>query len=143
MKFLPYDPGVLPTKPHPTQGDEIVIKVSGYPPFKDTHFSMRNIRHSNYEAFLRLRNEAIAVMGGRAWYFGPVGINFVLYASEMEKGKSLYDYAAGIEDTLDGSSGCEFTYLPIVFEDDCQVVKSEMKFVESDGSRYQIEIEFL
>lgn len=143
MKYLPYDPGVLPTKPPPVAGKKIVIQVSGYPPYKDEHFSMRNPRHPNYKAFVRLREAAISAMNGRAWYFGPVGINFILYAPEMEKNKRLNDYAAGIEDTLDGSSGCEFTYLPIVFEDDCQVVRLETKFVKADDIRYQIEVEFL
>ncbi len=143
MKYLPYDPGVLPTKHHPSQGEKIIIKLDGFPPYKDEHFSMRNIRHPNYNAFLRLRKEGIKIMGGRAWYFGPVGINFILYAPKMEKNKRLGDYAAGIEDTLDGSSGCEFTYLPIVFENDCQVAKFETKFVKTDDIRYQIEVEFL
>jgi len=143
MKYLPYDPGVLPTKHHPSQGEKIMIKLDGFPPYKDEHFSMRNPRHPNYNAFLRLRKEAIKVMGGKAWYFGPVGINFVLYAPEMEKNKSLHDYIAGIQDTLDGSSGGTFTYLPIVFEDDCQVVTGGNKFIKADDIRYQIEVEFL
>ena len=82
-------------------------------------------------------------MDGRAWYFGAIAINLILYAPEMEKKKSLNDYDGGIFDTLDGSSGCQFTYLPIVFEDDCQVVRGKHKFVKANDIRYQVEVEFL
>jgi len=140
---LPYDPGVLPSKPAPKQGETIVIEVEGYPPYKDEHFSMRNLRHRNYPAFLKLRKAAIRAMAGRAWCFGPVAMNLRLYAPEFEKNKILLDYAAGIEDTLDGSSGCEFTYLPIVFEDDCQVASGRSKFIKADVPRYRVEIVFL
>jgi len=46
-------------------------------------------------------------------------------------------------DTLDGSSGFTFTYLPIVFEDDSQVCSYSNKFVETEDASYVIEIEFL
>ena len=46
-------------------------------------------------------------------------------------------------DTLDGSSGFTFTYLPIAFEDDCQVCECHNQFVESSETFYEIEIEFL
>lgn len=49
----------------------------------------------------------------------------------------------GIADTLDGSHGCEFTYLPIVYQDDCQVVESESKFIVSNETRYVLEVIFL
>jgi hypothetical protein len=143
MKYLPYDPGILPTKPPPVAGQSIIIKVSGYPPYKDEHFSMRNPRHPNYKAFVRLREAAIEVMGGRAWYFGPVGMDFKLSAPCFEKGKTLIDYVGGVQDTLDGSNGCEFTFLPIVFEDDCQVVCGPSKFIVSDIISYEIIIDFL
>jgi len=47
------------------------------------------------------------------------------FAPGFEKGKGLVDYVGGIEDTLDGSHGFTFTYLPIVFQDDCQVCRIE------------------
>lgn len=143
MKYLPYDPGVLPTKPPPIAGQSVIIKVSGYPPYKDEHFSLRNPRHANYKAFVRLREAATAVMDGRAWYFGPVGMSVTLLAPCFENGKKLLDYVDGIQDTLDGSSGCQFTYLPIVFEDDCQVVYGSDQFVVSDITSYEIVIDFL
>ena len=143
MKYLPYDPGILPTKTPPIAGQSVVIKVSGYPPYKDEHFSMRNPRHANYKAFVRLREAATVVMDGRAWYFGPVGMSVTLLAPCFENGKKLLDYVDGIQDTLDGSSGCEFTYLPIVFEDDCQVVKNHSSFIVSGDISYEIVIDFI
>ena len=143
MKHLPYDPGVLPTKPSPVAGEKIVIQVSGYPPYKDEHFSMRNPRHPNYHAFVRLREASIAAMDGRAWYFGAVAMSVTLSAPSFENGKTLLDYVSGIADTLDGSSGCYFTYLPIIFEDDCQIVVSQSRFAETYNVSYRVEIEFL
>jgi hypothetical protein len=143
MKCLPYDPGIIPTKPSPIAGEKIMIKVSGYPPYKDEHFSMRNPRHPNYKAFVRLREAAIAAMNGRAWFFGPVAMNVALSAPSFEEGKTLLDYVSGIEDTLDGSSGCEFTYLPIVFEDDCQVCDGRIRFIKTENIFYEVEIEFM
>ena len=143
MKNLPYDPGVLPIRPSPKAGDSILINVSGYPPYKDEHFSMRNPRHPNYKAFIRLRKAAISDMKGRAWYFGAIEMNVTMSAPSFEKGKVLLDYISGIEDTLDGSSGYEFTYLPIVFEDDCQVFQERCKFVKTKKIAYKVEIKFL
>ena len=68
------------------------------------------------------------------WYPGPVAIEFTLRGPEdfsqvagadYADGKpcALLDYAAGIEDTLDGCHGFSFTYLPVVFEDDCQIAE--------------------
>lgn len=44
---------------------------------------------------------------------------------------------------MDGSHGPEFTYLPIVYQDDCQVVLGELHHVRSDEARYELEIRFL
>ncbi len=143
MKYLPYDPGVLPTKPSPVAGKKVVMRVSGYPPYKDEHFSMRNPRHRNYNGFVRLREVAIAAMNGRAWYFGAIAMSVTLSAPRFEDGKTLSDYVMGIEDTLDGSSGRQFTYLPIVFEDDCQVVSCRNRFTKTDKVSYEVEIKFL
>jgi hypothetical protein len=86
---------------------------------------------------------AVGAMNGSAWYFGPVAMNVTLSAPALEKGKRLVDYIAGIQDTLDGSSGCEFTYLPIVFEDDCQVVGGRSRFVKTEKVCYEVEVEFM
>jgi hypothetical protein len=46
-------------------------------------------------------------------------------------------------DTLDGSHGTAFTYLPIVYQDDCQVVLGEFHHVQSDELRYEVVLRFL
>ena len=78
-----------------------------------------------------------------AWYFGPVQMNFTLYAPEITSKRTLSDYEVGIMDTHDGSSGDQFTYLPIIFEDDCQVVSSKYVLQKSDDTWYTLEITFL
>jgi hypothetical protein len=50
---------------------------------------------------------------------------------------------SGIMDALDGSSGPTFTYLPIVYQDDCQVAKSSFQFEQADQERYRLVVEFL
>jgi hypothetical protein len=141
--LLPYDPGVLPTKPCPPVGEEIVIEVDGFPPYKDEHQSIRNRRHPNHDAFRALRAAAIRAMDGRAWYFGAIAMRFELFAPALPRGLRLIDFAAGIEDTLDGSSGCTFTFLPIVFEDDCQVCAFESVITESPHTKYRLTIRSL
>lgn len=117
------------------------IEVEGYPAPKDVHFSIRNPRHRDHARFRRLREEATKVMAGRRWYDGPVRMEFTLYAPKLDK--RLLDYVAGVEDTLDGSHGCEFTYLPIVYQDDCQICSIEYRFVEAEEVRYVVEVVFL
>ena len=78
-------------------------------------------------------------MAGRAWVFGPVAVNITLLGPSND-GSSLVDYMGGVMDTLDGSSGPTFTYLPIVFEDDCQVVRSEVKLQDHPTSKYIVEV---
>jgi len=82
-------------------------------------------------------------MSGRAPYRGAVGLDFVMHAPELDKNRSLTDYIGGIMDTLDGSHGVEFTYLPVVYEDDCQVVDGRSRFQPSTNSFYEITIRFL
>ena len=143
MHFLPYDPGKLPTKKPPSKGDTLFIRVTGLPSFKDLHFSVRNPEHPNYDNFKRLRDEAIKAMDGMAWYFGPVQINYTLYGPEISSKRTLLDYMVGIMDTLDGSCGSGFTYLPIVFEDDCQVASFKIDFKKSEDTWYSLEISLL
>ncbi len=140
MSELLPNPGVIPTLPAPSSGERIIIHVTGLPPYKDLSISVRNPKHPNHASFAELRNEAIKVMGGRAWYDGAVKLDLTLYAPSLDR--NLSDYIGGIEDTLDGSHGMTFTYLPIVFQDDCQVSCIDAKFVKSDETSYSIEIEF-
>ena len=143
MQCLRYDPGVIPTRPAPLPGEYIVIEVDGYPPHKDEHRSIRNSSHPQYSRFMALREAAIKVMGGRAWSHGPIRLDFVLFAPSVPQKPKLRDFDGGIEDTLDGSSGFTFTYLPIVFEDDCQIVDGTMRYVVSDRTRYRVVVTFL
>jgi len=142
-ELLPYDPGNLPTAPAPSAGEKITIRVDGLPPYKDEHFSIRNPRHTFYSRFSNLRSIAIHEMEGRAPYRGPIKIDFIMHSDAYDKDKTLIDYVGGIQDSLDGSHGFEFTYLPIVFEDDCQICDIISEFNISKVQYYQITIYFL
>lgn len=141
--YLPYDPGRLPTKPAPSAGESVVIRVEGLPPYKDEHFSVRNSRHKIHDRFKILRDATIRAMDGRAPYRGPVGLDFDMHARALECGRTLLDYFAGIEDTLDGSHGVEFTYLPIAYEDDCQVCQQKSRLTCGPKEFYELRITFL
>jgi hypothetical protein len=141
-QYLPYDPGVLPSSPAPSAGEQIALKIEGFPPYKDLHFSLRNSRHKNYPRFVILRQAAIKAMAGRAPYRGGVRLDFVMHAPDFETNRGQADYLGGILDSLDGSHGKEFTYLPIVYEDDCQVACSSA-FSEDTEIWYELRIVFL
>lgn len=117
------------------------MTVEGEPPYKDRHFSIRNTRHPVHVRFLKLREMAANAMNGRMWCNGAVGIKLTVSAPKLQKG--LTEYMGGIMDTLDGSHGYTFTYLPIVYQDDCQVTDSEAEFIESKEVKYQLVITFL
>lgn len=142
MSLLPYNPGVLPVEASPSPGDTLHIRVDGMPPYKDVRQSIRNISLPRYNSFVDLRSAATAAMAGRAWYFGAVGLRLVIHAPDLHKGRSLVDYMAGVMDTIDGSSGFTFTYLPIVIEDDSQVSSASSEFVEADDAHYEVIVEF-
>lgn len=135
------NPGVLPTKPAPTPGEAIELRLDGLPSFKELNRSIRNPKHPRYDAFVRLREAAIKVMNGRECYSGPIAMECSLHAPRLER--RLLDYVAGIEDTLDGSHGPNFTYLPIVYQDDCQICELRSQFVESAETFYTVRINFL
>ncbi len=139
--YLPYNPGRLPTAPSPVAGETIELELDGYPPWKDTHFSIRNVMHRHHDRFVALRAAATEAMRGRAWYRGDVGLHLELRAPEMEAGRSLLDYVGGVMDTLDGSHGPSFTYLPVVYEDDYQAQIS-YRFVEAASKHYRLRLEF-
>jgi hypothetical protein len=143
MKYLPYDPGPLPTKPPPKAGDLIELEITGYPPYKDESFSIRNPKHKHYSRFMKLRNAGIAAMDGRAWSYAPIRMDLTLYAPAFERKRTLLDYIAGVEDTLDGSSGFTFTYLPIVFEDDCQICSWSSRLIKSNKTKYALRVRIM
>ncbi len=142
-KILPYDPGVLPTAHAPKKGSLIIIKVDGYPPYKDRHFSIRNSKHKIHKRFKLLRQNAVECMNGRAPYREAIGLDIIMYAPGFETPKSMLDYVGGIMDSLDGSHGVNFTYLPIVYEDDCQIASRTSQIVISNDTKYEIILKFL
>jgi hypothetical protein len=142
ITFLPYVPGLLPTRPAPAPGETLVLKVLGAPPVKSKRQSIRNQRHPLHPSFITLRREATRAMAGRAWYFGPVGLGLTVFGPNALNRWALNDYVGGIMDTLDGSSGETYTYLPIVFEDDCQVCDIEARWVRNPKDSYRLRVTF-
>jgi hypothetical protein len=140
--ILPYDPGVLPTRPAPNAGESIIIEVAGLPPIKTIGRSLRNRSHPRYFAFSALRASAIQVMAGRAWYFGNVELALAVYSAEHMGQDTLLGYVAGIMDSLDGSAGPTFTYLPVVFQDDSQVRGFHSTHQHSEQEHYRVEVAF-
>jgi hypothetical protein len=69
-------------------------------------------------------------------------LDLVIHVSTPWEG-SVLDYMAGVEDTLDGCHGFGFTYLPIAFEDDQQVVEARTRVVDSTDDRYEVTVTFL
>lgn len=118
---------VLPSKPAPSPGETLTIEDEGLPPYTDLSRSIRNINHPCYRAFVALREAATVAMDSRAYYTGAVALDLIVYGPRFHKSRNICDYAAGAEDTIDGSSGITFTYLPIVIQDDCQVVSWSMR----------------
>ena len=140
---LAYDPGVVPSKPAPSPGETFTIEVEGLPPYKDISRSIRNINHPRYDAFVALRKAATVAIDGRACYMGAVALELVVYGPRLHKGRNISDYAAGVEDTIDGSAGITFTYLPIVIQDDCQIASWNMRYSKAAEARYCLLVKFL
>jgi hypothetical protein len=82
-------------------------------------------------------------MKGRRWYEGMVELEMTIYAPSFEQGKRLVDYEGGVMDSLDGGHGFTFTYLPVVYQDDCLVVKGRFSLKSSTRRRYSIVVRFL
>ena len=140
--LLPYNPGLLPNKPAPKPGESILIEVAGLPPVKDIKLSIRNKKHKFHQRFTSLRNSATKAMDGRAWTFDEVDINLVIRSPEKPTIQGHSEFLGGIFDTLDGSSGFTFTYLPIVFEDNSQVSSCNLNWERSYESSYSVHIIF-
>jgi hypothetical protein len=82
-------------------------------------------------------------MDGRAWSSGAVRLDLTIFGPQANREHSIDWYFAGVLDTLDGSHGFTFTYLPVAFEDDCQVCDSRCQFVEAPEPRYEVTVTFL
>jgi len=135
-------PGKLPTLPHPKKGDSITFIVDGLPPIKNRSFSLRNPKSKDFEKFKRLRIAATEKMKGRRWYDDSILLNVTVYIKDQKPQTSLIDYMSGIMDTLDGSHGFTFTYLPVVYQDDCQVNAGHMSFVHAEQDSYEVNVMF-
>ena len=81
-------------------------------------------------------------MGGRACYEGAVRLDLII-RGDLEPGLDLLNYAGGVMDTLGGSHGFTFTFLPIVYEDDCQVRLGSFHLTYADEPSYKLRLEFL
>lgn len=82
-------------------------------------------------------------MRGRSWYDGPIALKVVVYSDELDEGKRAYEYLSGVADSLDGSHGTCFTYLPIIYQDDCQMSTCIASQRDSRKPFYEVEVEFL
>jgi hypothetical protein len=137
------DVGPLPTLPPPGAGERIHIEVMSRPPVKTIGKSMRNPDSPQRPYFMALRHAAIAAMGGRKWYEGPIGLRLHYTAPKEGMSAGLFPFMSGIMDTLDGCQGPSIMYLPIVYLDDSQVIKGDMEWTEGDTESYELDIEFM
>lgn len=140
--YTPYDPGVLPSKPAPQAGESFVLKIEGFPPRKNRSRSIRNVTHPFYDRFVRLRSAATRAMDGRAPYRGIVGLELTMFCQERYRWDILNEFMGGVMDTLDGSHGPTFTYLPIAYEDDCQVSMGNIGIRASKHAFYELKVTF-
>ncbi len=141
FKPFPY-PGRIPDKPPPQSGEDVVIYVTGLPPYKDVSKSIRNPKHPYYDRFTKLREAASNVMDGRSWLDGAVTLEMKIYYIQLDPQMTPNDYLGGVMDTLDGSHGPNFTYLPIIYNDDCQVWNSTVELIQSKENKYDLKIRF-
>jgi len=141
--LLPYYPGRLPNKPAPKPGESMHFTVPGLPPYKDRHFSIRNSRHRIHQRFLDLRLVAAKAMLGKAPYRGPIRLDFAMRAPTLEARRNLNDYLGGVMDSLGGSHGFSFTFLPIIYEDDCQIYSGYNRWIPARQPSYGIRVCFL
>jgi hypothetical protein len=90
---LLYDPGVLTDSISSRACDQIQLELSGLPLFKQVRASLRNPKDKNYHRFIALRQAATIKMDGRAWYYGPVAMDFTFWAPKGIKECSRSDDA--------------------------------------------------
>ncbi len=82
-------------------------------------------------------------MGNRAWYFGKIAMEITLFGSPDTAIHTLNAYMGGICDTLGGSSGLTFTYLPIIYEDDSQIDSLSITWQRDTDVHYCIRLLFV
>lgn len=134
--------GTIPIKKPPSKKEKIFITVDGLPPAKNLSISIRNKKSKDFESFKKLRLAGLKAMKGRRWYDGPIKI-FVTYLVPDQGFRMIgKNYIGGILDTLGGSHGFTFTYLPIVYQDDYQFTEGIQIVKLSKITHYTIDIEF-
>jgi len=57
--------------------------------------------------------------------------------------RPIVESVGGVMDTLDGSHGPSFTYLPVAYQDDCQVASSHTQYVKDDRTFYRLTLRFM
>jgi hypothetical protein len=62
-------------------------------------------------------------MASRRWWTGAVELDLMIHTNR-DLDLDLYLYLGGVYDTLDGSHGPSFTFLPILYQDDGQICNS-------------------
>jgi hypothetical protein len=134
------DVGPLPTKPPPKAGERLHLELAGRPPTKTISRSMRNPSSTQRARFMALRLAAIEAMAGRKWFEEAVELRLVYRAPQPGAGLA---YMSGIMDTIGGSHGPSFIYLPIVYLDDCQVVISRFSAEIASTENYELDVTFL
>jgi len=120
---------------------KIKFIVEGIPPYKDFSRSIRNYQHPDHDRFLKLRKTAKVAMKNREYHRGPVAIKFHYIRKEGKR--KIWEYLSGILDSLGGSHGFTFHWVPIVFLDDCQIQKIHISQETGKRDRYLLEIIFL
>lgn len=66
-----------------------------------------------------------------------------MHAAGFEGARTLADYIGGVvADTLGGSHGRTFTYLRVIFEDDCQVAHVGAQMLTDETLRYRVTVAF-
>lgn len=81
-------------------------------------------------------------MAGRKWYEGAVALALTYWAPDPS-GLLNHYYVDGVMDTLGGSHGPTFIYLPVVYLDDCQVSRISTRALQGPTARYEIDVEFM
>jgi hypothetical protein len=82
-------------------------------------------------------------MAGRKWYEGAVRLELLYLCPQGGSVPELHPYLSGVMDTIGGSHGPTFVYLPIVYLDDCQVAESSLRREIAPTESYEVTIEFL
>ena len=137
-------PGPLPTRPAPSAGTKITISVAGLPPYKDVSRSLRNRGSPQVQQFVELRTAAAKAMSGRRWWDTAVRLDLVVYWAQVEPPPwRLVDYLGGVMDTLDGSHGPSFTFLPLVYQDDSQICGTSMRIEPAGRTFYEVTLQRL